>query len=162
MPFPPTAQKIMDHPTLAHLRQDWAAEGATVVFTNGCFDLLHLGHLDYLEKAAALGDYLIVALNSDASVRRLKGPTRPIHDIQTRARMLAALTFTDAITVFEEDTPLALIERLLPSVLVKGGDYDPQSIVGGDLVRAHGGCVLTIPFLEGHSSSQVIAKIQGQ
>ncbi|RMH61813.1 MAG: D-glycero-beta-D-manno-heptose 1-phosphate adenylyltransferase [Zetaproteobacteria bacterium] len=137
----------------------WQRQGARVVFTNGCFDLLHPGHVDYLEKAQALGERLVVGLNDDASVRRLKGPTRPINPLADRARMLGALRCIDLVVPFSEDTPLALIRMLSPDILVKGGDYRVDAIVGADVVRARGGRVVVLPFLAGYSSSALIRRI---
>ena len=139
----------------------WRQQGDKIIFTNGCFDLLHLGHLSYLAEARALGDRLVVGLNSDASVRRLKGNHRPIHDIESRAMMLASLQFIDAVVVFEADTPLSLIESVLPDVLVKGGDYKPNQIVGYDVTIKHGGTVEVLSFLEGYSSTKIEARIKG-
>lgn len=135
--------------------------GETVVMTNGCFDILHPGHIDYLEQARALGDCLIVAVNSDASVRRLKGRQRPMNPLADRMRMLAALECVDWVVAFEEDTPERLICRLLPSVLVKGGDYAEKQIAGATCVGAAGGTVKVLSFLPGHSTSALITKIQG-
>lgn len=133
--------------------------GKTVVFTNGCFDILHAGHVQYLNQAKALGDLLIVALNSDASVRRLKGDKRPINSQDDRAYVLKNLKAVDAVVLFEDDTPLAVIEALLPDVLVKGADWAIENIVGKDVVEAHGGRVQTISFLEGRSTTGTIEKI---
>lgn len=127
-----------------------------IVFTNGVFDILHAGHTTYLDAARALGDVLIVGLNSDSSVKRLKGPDRPINTEADRAIVLAALRSVDHVVVFEQDTPLELIEVIVPDVLVKGGDYTRQSIVGADVVESHGGQVLTIPLVEGRSTTNVI------
>ena len=135
--------------------------GERLVMTNGCFDILHPGHIDYLEKARALGDRLIVAVNDDASVRRLKGPQRPINALATRLRMLAALACVDWVVAFSEDTPEALICKLLPDVLVKGGDYVEAQIAGATCVRAAGGTVQVLDFLHGHSTTDLITKIQG-
>lgn len=132
--------------------------GQTVVFTNGCFDLLHPGHVRLLKQAAAQGDFLIVGLNSDASVRRLKGPSRPINDEAARAEVLGALECVDAVTVFEDDTPLALIEAVGPDVLVKGGDYRIDEVVGREQVEATGGKVVIIPLVEGHSTTQMVRR----
>ncbi|MDX8397674.1 MAG: D-glycero-beta-D-manno-heptose 1-phosphate adenylyltransferase [Mariprofundaceae bacterium] len=140
--------------------KQWQEKGERIVFTNGCFDLLHPGHIQYLEDARALGDRLIIGLNSDASIGRLKGPTRPINPVLDRSCMLAALKRVDLVTVFEEDTPLKLISALLPDVLVKGGDYQPDDIVGASAVRAAGGKVVVVPFLQGYSSSTLIARIR--
>jgi len=134
------------------------AAGRKVVFTNGCFDILHAGHVQYLEQAAALGDVLVVGLNSDDSVRRLKGPKRPINPELDRARLLAALSSVSYVTSFSDDTPLALITSLLPDVLVKGGDYRPDEIVGAAEVRARGGEVKVLPFVEGRSTTRIIAR----
>ena len=137
----------------------WKQEGK-VVFTNGCFDILHLGHLDYLGKASALGCKLIVGLNTDASVKRLKGTSRPINNEHTRAMMLANLAIVDAIVLFEDDTPHDLIQRIVPNVLVKGSDYCVEEIVGRDIVLENGGAVITIDLLEGYSSTSIIEKTQ--
>lgn len=139
----------------------WRVRGESVVFTNGCFDLLHLGHVDYLEQTARLADRLVIGLNSDASVARLKGDDRPVLDEQSRARILAALEFVDMVVIFEEDTPLELIKALEPEILVKGEDYTEEEIVGGEEVKSWGGKVARIPLLEGHSTSALIRKIKG-
>ncbi len=130
-----------------------------LVFTNGCFDLLHAGHVKYLQEARALGDMLIVGLNSDLSVRGLKGPKRPIHTEQDRQALLCALGCVNGVFLFSEPTPLKLITRVQPDVLVKGGDWAPEQIVGADIVLARGGQVRSLPFLAGHSSTNVIEKI---
>lgn len=140
----------------------WKAEGLQVVFTNGCFDILHLGHIDYLEKARHLGDKLVIGVNTDSSVKRLKGPLRPLNDEYSRTRILAALAFTDAVTLFDEDTPYALIGELKPDILVKGNDYLAENIVGADIVIANGGKVETISLVEGYSTSNIIDKIKKQ
>jgi len=129
-----------------------------VVFTNGCFDLLHRGHVDYLERARGLGDLLIVALNSDASVQRLKGPERPLNPLEDRLQVMAALECVDFVTFFEQDTPLELIERILPDVLVKGGDWKPAQIVGSDTVLKAGGKVRSLSFVEGRSTTRLIQR----
>lgn len=131
-----------------------------LVFTNGCFDLLHRGHVSLLERARALGDLLVVGLNSDASVRRLKGPGRPLVPVEDRAYLLASLRPVDAVTIFEEDTPLALIRALLPDVLVKGADYRPDEVVGAEVVRAAGGDVHLLPLDEGRSTSGLLERIR--
>ena len=128
-------------------------------FTNGCFDLLHPGHVQYLAEARALGDFLVIGLNSDASVARLKGPGRPLQDEAARAAVLLGLRSVDAVVRFDEDTPFELIRALEPDVLVKGGDYSPESVVGRDLVEARGGRLVLIPFLPGHSTSRIEARI---
>ena len=131
-----------------------------IVFTNGCFDILHLGHVDYLSKAKALGDFLIVGVNSDDSVKRLnKGASRPIQDEQSRALIIAALSFVDAVVIFNDDTPLRLIELFKPNVLVKGADYTIENVVGAKETLARGGTVELINFLEGYSTSAIERKI---
>lgn len=154
--------KINDLTSLKSLVQSWQSEGQKVVFTNGVFDLLHIGHITYLAKAAELGDKLIIGLNADSSVRRIKGESRPVNDQNSRAAILAALFFVDAIVVFEEDTPLNLISTLLPDYLVKGADYSVENIVGAKEVIANGGEVKTINFVEGYSSTSIINKIRSQ
>jgi len=134
--------------------------GKTFAFTNGCFDILHPGHIYSLAQTAKEADYLIVGLNSDASVKRLKGPGRPINDTESRAIILANLVLVDAVVVFEEDTPLELISTLLPDVLVKGGDYTIDTIVGAKEVIAHGGKVIINPIVEGFSTTHIIEKIK--
>jgi D-glycero-beta-D-manno-heptose 1-phosphate adenylyltransferase len=138
----------------------WQAKGEKVVFTNGCFDLLHLGHVDYLEKARNLGDRLIIGLNTDASVSRFKGPERPLQDQTSRSRVLAAFQFVDLVVLFNEDTPLNLITELLPNILVKGSDYLAENIVGADVVKKAGGKVETIDFVAGYSTTRIVEKIK--
>ena len=131
-----------------------------IVFTNGCFDVLHFGHVHYLLEAKKLGNILVVGLNSDDSVRRLKGPSRPINGEKERAFVLAALSFVNYVVLFEEDTPENLIKAVRPDVLVKGGDYALDQIVGADFVTQNGGTVTTIPFVEGYSSSHIIEQLK--
>ena len=131
-----------------------------VVFTNGCFDVLHFGHVHYLLEAKKLGDILVVGLNSDDSVRRLKGPSRPINGEKERAFVLAALSCVDYVVLFEEDTPGNLIKTVQPDVLVKGGDYQLENIVGADFVMQNGGTVTTIPFVEGYSSTHILEQLK--
>ncbi|MET0384487.1 MAG: D-glycero-beta-D-manno-heptose-7-phosphate kinase [Polyangiales bacterium] len=158
-PPPSTPQaKILDQQALIAEVGRLRAAGRRVVFTNGCFDILHAGHVRYLDQASRLGDVLIVGLNSDDSVRRLKGPSRPINREHDRALLLAALSSVSFVTVFGDDTPLALIEGVLPDVLVKGGDWHPDDIVGGSAVRAAGGRVEALPFVAGQSTTQIIAR----
>lgn len=152
--------KIVSRADLQSRVQHWKSEGKKIVFTNGCFDLLHAGHIAYLSEAAALGDRLIIGLNSDQSVQRLKGPSRPVNTEATRAALLAAMFFIDAVVLFEEDTPLQLIQQLLPDVLVKGGDYLPENIAGAPEVIANGGQVEVLQFLPGFSSTAIIDKIK--
>ena len=156
-----TKDKILTRAQLPAVVAAWQAAGRKVVFTNGCFDLLHLGHVDYLEQARHLGDALVVGLNTDASVSALK-PGRPIQDENARARILAALAFVDAVVLFGEPTPLALIELVQPDVLVKGDDYAPESIVGYDVVMARGGQVRTVPLVAGYSTSRIVARIKSE
>jgi D-beta-D-heptose 7-phosphate kinase/D-beta-D-heptose 1-phosphate adenosyltransferase len=133
---------------------------ATLCFTNGCFDLLHPGHVKYLEDVRALGDFLVVGLNSDASVARLKGPSRPLQDERARAMVLLGLRSVDAVVKFDEDTPLDLITALQPDILAKGGDYTADTVVGRDVVEARGGRVVLVPFLPGHSTSAIVDRIR--
>jgi len=136
-------------------------QAGPVVFTNGVFDLLHPGHVEYLEAARALGDVLVVGVNADASARRLaKGPGRPVNQAQARARVLAALEAVDRVVVFDEDTPLELIEALHPDVLVKGGDYTRATMVGADFVESYGGTVLAIDLIPGHSTTTIVERLR--
>jgi rfaE bifunctional protein nucleotidyltransferase chain/domain len=154
--------KITDAETLKRRIAAWKFEGKKVVFTNGVFDLLHIGHITYLAKSAELGDKLIIGLNMDSSVKRIKGESRPVNDQHSRAALLAALFFVDGIVLFEEDTPLNLITYLLPDILVKGADYTIDNIVGAKEVIANGGEVKTIDLVEGYSSTSIIEKIRNQ
>jgi D-beta-D-heptose 7-phosphate kinase/D-beta-D-heptose 1-phosphate adenosyltransferase len=151
--------KIKNRDVLAGIIEEERKKGRRVVFTNGCFDLLHLGHVKYLQKARAFGDLLILGLNSDASVRRLKGEKRPLIGEEERAHLLAALDCVDYVVIFDEDTPLQLIESLQPLVLVKGGDYSLEGVVGKDLVESYGGRVELVEFVEGRSTSSIIEQI---
>ncbi len=155
-----TAKKILNLEQAINLRKHWKSENQSVVFTNGCFDILHLGHVDYLEKAKEKGDKLILGLNSDSSVRQLKGESRPINSEMARARVLAALEFIDMVIIFSEETPLNLILNLEPNVLIKGGDYSIENIVGAKEVLANGGKVETIEFVPNYSTTTIINKIQ--
>ena len=154
--------KIGDLDTVKALRSAWKNEGKKVVFTNGVFDLLHIGHITYMAKAAELGDKLIIGLNSDASVKRIKGDDRPVNDQNSRAALLAALFFVDAIVIFGEDTPIDLITALMPDILIKGADYTVENIVGAKEVLANGGEVKTISLVEGYSSTSIIQKIRNR
>ncbi len=151
---------VLERPDLARLRADWARRGERVVFTNGCFDLLHPGHVRLLERASALGRRLVVAVNSDASVRGLKGPLRPVLPERERAATLAALACVDAVTVFGEETPHALLEALLPDVLVKGADW-AHWIAGREIVEAAGGEVRALPVETGYSTTDMVTNIRG-
>jgi len=155
-----STDKIYTRENLVKQVAAWKQQGQRVVFTNGCFDILHLGHVDYLEKARALGDKLVVGVNTDASVSRLKGPSRPLQDEMSRARIMASLLFTNAIVLFDEETPYELIQSVMPDVLVKGDDYTVQNIVGQDIVLLNGGQVKTIALVKGYSTSNVVAKIK--
>ena len=137
----------------------WRFKNLKIVFSNGCFDILHAGHVDYLSKAADEGDVLIIGLNTDASTKRLKGPTRPINDQDARAVILASLSFVTAVVLFDEDTPYNLIKQVQPDVLVKGSDYKPEDIVGYDILKAKGGEVKTLELLPGYSTTSIEQKI---
>lgn len=150
--------KIISGRALGTFRKDHDKQ--RIVFTNGCFDILHVGHIRYLQEAAKLGDVLIIGLNSDNSVKRLKGPERPINSELERAEMLGALGFVDYVAIFEEDTPLELIKKIQPDVLVKGGDYSNEYVVGTDVVEARGGKLVLIPFVEGKSTTNIIERIK--
>jgi D-beta-D-heptose 7-phosphate kinase/D-beta-D-heptose 1-phosphate adenosyltransferase len=147
-------------PELAAAARRWHDEGRTIVFTNGVFDLLHSGHLALLEECASLGDIVLVAINDDASVARLKGPSRPVYPAAERAEILLALRWVDAVTVFAEDTPLATIERVVPQVLVKGAEYGSGQIVGEEFVVARGGRVVRYPMAAGHSTTDLIRRME--
>ena len=155
-----TANKVLNRYQFAQFVKKCKEEGKKVVFTNGCFDLIHFGHVDYLEKARACGDVLVMGVNTDESVRRLKGNQRPIVQEFDRARVLSAFEFVDAVTLFDDETPLRLITECVPNVLVKGSDYTVDNIVGADVVIANGGEVKTIDFVDGYSTSSTIAKIK--
>ena len=152
--------KIYSLDTLTTQVDKWKATGNKVVFTNGCFDIIHRGHIEVLARTANLGEKLIIGLNSDQSIQKLKGEDRPIIDEQSRAILLAALSFVDAIVLFSEDTPLKLISALLPDVLAKGGDYEIETIVGHEIVQQNGGKVKLVSFLNGFSSTNIIEKIK--
>lgn len=156
-----TAQKILDPDALRRQCAVWGFKGRRVVFTNGCFDVLHVGHVQYLEAARALGHALVVGLNTDASVSRLKGPTRPVNPEHARARVLAALQCVDAVVLFGEDTPLELIRTVRPDVLVKGADYTLDQIVGAPDVLAWGGTVQTITLVDGFSTTRILERLKG-
>ena len=154
----PLQEKVLSIPALLHLYA--RPRAGTIVFTNGVFDLLHRGHVEYLFAARALGDALVVGLNTDDSVQRLKGPGRPVTSELDRAVVLAGLACVDAVTFFEEDTPRDLIAALLPDVLVKGGDYRPETIVGRAEVEAAGGRVVVLPYLPGRSTTEILQRIE--
>jgi D-beta-D-heptose 7-phosphate kinase/D-beta-D-heptose 1-phosphate adenosyltransferase len=159
-PFSPGAREKL-HDLASLLERFGRPRTGTLVFTNGVFDVLHRGHVEYLEAARALGDHLVVGLNGDASVRRLKGPTRPVNPQEDRAVVLGGLAAVDAVVLFDEDTPLRLVEALLPDVIVKGGDYQPDTVVGAREVVAAGGRVVIAPLREGRSTTRIVQRIQG-
>jgi len=152
--------KIIDWQNLPLKLAEWSSDHKKIVFTNGCFDILHKGHVEYLSKAADLGDVFILGLNSDASVKRLKGLSRPLQDQSSRALVMAALEFISVVVLFEEDTPLELIRLVQPDVLVKGGDYRPEEIAGYDIVKNKGGQIVTIDIVEGYSTTSVVKRMQ--
>jgi len=151
-----TQNKIFDRAVLGNRLAMWRFLNNRIVFTNGCFDILHRGHIEYLSQARDKGTVLVIGLNSDASVKRIKGEGRPVQDEMSRALLLASLRFVDAVVLFDEDTPLELIRLIQPDVLVKGGDYTEETIVGADVVKASGGEVVTIPLVEGYSTSSIL------
>jgi D-glycero-beta-D-manno-heptose 1-phosphate adenylyltransferase len=155
-----TENKIFDRDNIVHQIAMQRFLNKKVVFTNGCFDILHLGHIEYLSKARDLGDYLVIGLNTDESVRRLKGTGRPVQDEKTRAMVLASLRFVDAVVLFDEDTPLELIKKVVPDILVKGSDYKEHDVVGADLVTAAGGEVVIVELTPGYSTTGIIQKLK--
>ncbi|WP_449438194.1 D-glycero-beta-D-manno-heptose 1-phosphate adenylyltransferase [Pedobacter steynii] len=154
-------QKIVSKDTLIDKARIWKAEGKKIVFTNGCFDIIHPGHITYLGEAADLGDILVVGLNTDNSVCKLKGENRPINNEFSRTQLIASMFFVDAVVLFSEDTPINLINAVQPDVLVKGGDYNLDNIVGAKETIANGGEVKVLNFLPGYSSTSIIEKIKG-
>lgn len=152
--------KILDYISLQRHLAVWRFKDKKIVFTNGCFDILHAGHFDYLMKAADMGDILIIGLNSDDSVRRLKGPGRPINNQDARAIALASLSYVNAVVFFNEDTPYDLIKIVQPDILLKGNDYKTEEIAGHDIVQARGGKVVTIDLLPGYSTTGLIEKLK--
>ncbi len=151
--------RIFDRERMRRQRSIWTFKERRVVFTNGCFDILHLGHIEYLAKAAELGDELVIGLNSDSSVKKLKGHYRPINDERSRAMVMASLSFVAAVIVFDEETPYELIKLVQPDVLVKGNDYKKEQIAGYDIVEGRGGQVVTIELTPGYSTSSIEQKI---
>lgn len=156
----PISDKIKNWAQARAFCDDLRSRGQKIVFTNGCFDILHKGHVQYLEQAAGLGNALIVGLNSDESTREIKGPGRPINRQDSRAFVLAAMGFVDAVVVFDEDTPKELIRNLTPDVLVKGGDYEESDVIGGDHVKKNGGKVVILGYLDGFSTTAIESKIR--
>ncbi|MBB6609516.1 D-glycero-beta-D-manno-heptose 1-phosphate adenylyltransferase [Pontibacter sp. Tf4] len=157
-----STDKIFTLPQLLEQLQLWRSQGQKIVFTNGCFDLLHLGHVDYLEKARQLGDKLVLGLNTDRSISSIKGPNRPLQDEMSRARVMASLLFVDAVVLFDDDTPLELIKAIQPDILVKGDDYAVAQIVGHEEVLKAGGEVKTVPLVTGYSTTNIVNKIENQ
>lgn len=153
-------KKILNCDELKEVLKQWKYEQKKIVFTNGCFDLIHRGHIDYLAKSADLGEVLIIGLNSDNSVKRIKGQNRPIIDEYSRALLLASLEFVSAVVLFDEDTPYDLVSTIKPDVLVKGSDYKAEDIVGNDVVKSKGGQVVTLSYLPGFSTSSIVQKIR--
>lgn len=151
--------KIIAKAELTMRLGQWRDQGLRIVFTNGCFDILHRGHVEYLSKASDMGDVLVVGLNTDASVKRLKGEGRPVNDQEARALILASLGCVDAVVLFDEDTPYELIKAVRPDVLVKGADYKPEEIVGYDIVTSYGGKVETVPLVEGYSTTGILERV---
>ncbi len=154
-------RRILDSTGAVRMVNIWRLKNDRIVFTNGCFDILHRGHVEYLQEAAALGDRLVVGVNSDASVRRLgKGDDRPLNDQDTRAKVLAALRCVDAVVIFDQDTPLELITAIQPDVVAKGGDWKPEQIVGADVVKARGGSVHSLKLVDGFSTTSLVERIR--
>ena len=152
-------KKIIEIDKLESSIADLKRDGLKIVFTNGCFDILHLGHIDYLSRAASFGDILIIGVNTDESVKRLKGSGRPINDESSRAQLLAALEFVDVVVLFNDKTPIELIKTITPDILAKGGDYKAEDVVGYEHVITSGGEMRIIDFLPGYSTSSIIQKI---
>jgi len=150
---------ILDNSSIEKTIKDLKRQGKTIVFTNGCFDILHIGHVRYLKEAKSLGDILVVGLNSDESIRYIKGPKRPIIPQEERAEILASIRYVDYVVIFNEPDPYNLISLVKPHILVKGGDWPVEKIVGKDIVEGYGGKVLSIPYMEGSSTTGIITKI---
>lgn len=155
----PASKKICSWTDARSIIEKWQEEGMKVVFTNGCFDILHMGHISYLEKAAELGHKLVIGVNSDSSTKNLKGDHRPINVEYSRMYLLASLSFVDCVVKFDEETPFKLISTLLPNILVKGGDYADEEIIGADIIRANGGEVKTLDFVDGYSTTDIESRI---
>lgn len=152
--------KIMNREALAHLCQGWRVKGQKIVFTNGCFDILHQGHISLLLEAAELGNKLVLGINTDNSVKKLKGEDRPVNNELSRALLLAAQLYVDAVVLFDEDTPLELIQAIRPDVIVKGGDYTPETVVGNDFVKSYGGAVVIVNLVPGFSTTGLIERLR--
>lgn len=158
--FKQISEKIIDQNNLEKIVLKIKSEQKKIVFTNGCFDIIHRGHVEYLAKASNFGDILILGLNSNASVRKLKGENRPVQDQNTRALILAAFSFVDFVIIFDEETPYELIKLIKPDFLVKGADYKPEEIVGFDILQSYGGQVKTIELVKGHSTTNIIERLK--
>lgn len=158
--FERVQDKIVDRETLARICAGWRVKSEKIIFTNGCFDILHQGHIQLLLNAAELGNKVVLGLNTDASVKKLKGENRPVNDEHSRALVMASQLFVDAVCLFGEDTPLELIQAIKPDVIVKGGDYTPETVVGNDFVKSYGGEVVIVPTLEGFSTTNIISKMK--
>ena len=154
--------KILPLERLLKQVEEWKSTGEMIVFTNGCFDLIHLGHVDYLEKARNLGTRLIIGLNTDMSIKKIKGPDRPVMNQESRSRILASFEFVDAVVLFDDETPYHLIKAIKPDILVKGNDYLPENIVGAEIVKDNNGKIVTIDLIQGYSTSGIIKKIKEQ
>jgi len=152
--------KIIDFNNIDSHLAFWNFKNYKIVFTNGCFDIIHRGHIEYLAQAASYGDILIIGLNTDNSVSRIKGENRPVQDEYARAITLAALQFVNAVVLFDENTPYDLIQKIQPDILIKGSDYKPENIVGYDIVKAKGGKIVTIDFIDGYSTTSIIEKLK--
>ena len=154
--------KILDKERLLVKLTDWKEENKKIVFTNGCFDLIHLGHIEVIARSADLGDILIIGVNTDNSIKRLKGENRPIVEEISRAKQLAALEFVDAVVFFDEDTPIDLIKVINPNVITKGGDYNTDQVIGNDIVIQNDGEVVIIPLTQGYSTTSILEKIKDE
>lgn len=152
--------KIIDFKNLDTYLAYWKFKNFKLVFTNGCFDIIHRGHIEYLAQAANYGDILIIGLNTDSSVRRIKGESRPVQDEFARAITLASFQFVNSVVLFDEETPYNLIKKIQPDILIKGSDYKPENIVGYDIVKAKGGEIVTIDFIDGYSTTSIIEKLK--
>ena len=154
--------KILDKERLLVKLTDWKEENKKIVFTNGCFDLIHLGHIEVIARSADLGDILIIGVNTDNSIKRLKGPNRPIVEEISRAKQLAALEFVDAVVFFDQDTPIDLIKMINPNLITKGGDYNSDQVIGNDIVAQNNGEVVIIPLTQGYSTTSILEKIKDE
>ena len=154
--------KILDKERLLVKLSDWKEENKKIVFTNGCFDLIHLGHIEVIARSADLGDILIIGINTDNSIKRLKGKNRPIVEEISRAKQLAALEFVDAVVLFDQDTPIDLIKMINPNIITKGGDYNTDQVIGNDIVTQNDGEVVIIPLTQGYSTTSILEKIKDE